>query len=214
MSNVVTLTNLSEVSHAQLLALARQFGTVWLARYVPVMRGAVLVYSRAEEAAQCQAALHGTAVFDNSTLVTASLSTRAVSAQEAADFQLAAPKRVVQLVSPPPSPPDWWNGWNDVEEGPKPPPTLIMHQSPTLAHKPEHSVSQQLRLVAANLFALVEHDRETQGPNKNDDSEDDRPRVPTITIQAPPESLTGIPEGFVVVDDKNTPVAITNNNNK
>lgn len=56
MSNVVTLLGLVEVpphcTPQTVEAMARRFGTVWMVRFIPVLRGALVAFATHEEVRQ------------------------------------------------------------------------------------------------------------------------------------------------------------------
>lgn len=72
--------------------------------------------------------LHGM-VLDDGIVLRAQLGSRNVTEEEVAGFSLAAPRVLVQLVSPPPSPPEWWDGWHETEGKPRSPPELRMDKA-------------------------------------------------------------------------------------
>ncbi len=198
MSNTVSVTSISETDAELLEQAASMFGELWLARYVPVLRGAIVILASPEEAAACAAGLHGTRVGES--LVAARVGSRRVTREHVAEFGLAPPKRVVQLVSPPPSPPEWWSGWND-EEGPmRPPPELVVDPAELLPAERSESRVRELNILAVDLYEAVK----TKLPQAvaEGDAAAAGERVPLLTIEAPPESVTNIPEGFVLVERK------------
>lgn len=57
MSNIVTLSNILEAPGAsieELSELASKFGELWLARFVPVLRGAILIFATHDDAVAAQ----------------------------------------------------------------------------------------------------------------------------------------------------------------
>lgn len=187
-SNVVVLNGLTECAPARtperLEALATMYGPVWLVRFVPVLRGALIIYADPAHAATAATALHGLALEDG-TLLRAALSERApVTQDEVAGFSLVPPRRLVQLVSPPPSPPDWWDGWNDVEGPPKPAPELWVR---------EQSARHSLGIRACDVYEAVAAQR---GEGAAVEPDNGRVRPPRLTIEAPPGAV--VPEGFVL----------------
>jgi hypothetical protein len=128
-------------------------------------------------------------------LCCAKLGSRLVSEEQVKEFGLAPPKRMVQLVSPPPSPPEWWAGWNDVEEGPKSPPELVIDPSDLLPAEKSVSRVRELNILAVDLYEAVSN--RLQGEEASAPS-----GAPRLTIEAPPESINNIPEGFVLVPKK------------
>ncbi len=198
MSNTVSVTCISEADAVLLESVCAQFGTVWLARYVPVFRGAIVIFARHEEAAACVAGLHGTLMGES--VVAASLGTRVVTQDGVAEFGLAPPKRMIQLVSPPPSPPEWWAGWNDEEGAPKPPPELLVDPADLLPAERSESRVRELNILAVDLYAAVK----AAAPADQQQVPAGGVRVPTLTIEAPPESITNLPEGFVLVERRQT----------
>ncbi len=194
-ANVVTLTGLverPECSVETLTALAARHGTVWLVRFVPVLRGALIVFATADEARVAVQALHGHMLSDGVTMLRAQQGVRGVTRDDVERYSLVPPKQLIQLVSPPPSPPEWWAGWHEHEEGPKPPPELLMDRE---------AEQHELRMVGDNVFEAVallhqqKRQEELQQQQQLHDH-DDVVRPPTITIQAPRGSV--VPEGFVV----------------
>ena len=201
MSNTVSVTSISEMDAELLEQAASKFGTVWLARFVPVLRGAIVILSSHEEAAACAAGLHGTYIGES--LVAATVGSRVVTQEQVAEFGLAPPKRLVQLVSPPPSPPEWWSGWQE-EEGPiRPPPELLVDPAELLPAERSASRVRELNILAVDLYEAVAS-RLPREQTDEEETEGAAPRVPSLTIEAPPESLTNIPEGFVLVERKKT----------
>jgi hypothetical protein len=198
MSNTVSVTHISEVDAESLEAAACKFGSVWLARFVPVLRGAVVIMASHEEATACAAGLHGTHVGES--LVAATLGRRRVTREQVAEYGLAPPKRVVQLVSPPPSPPEWWSGWNEEEAPIRPPPELLVDPAELLPAEGSESRTRELNVLAVDLYQAV---RAKLPPA--DDAGGGLGRAPSLTIEAPPESLTNIPEGFTLVERKRSP---------
>ncbi len=118
-----------------------------------------------------------------------------VSADQVKEFGLAPPKRMVQLVSPPPSPPEWWTGWNDEEEGPKPAPELLVDPAELLPAEKSASRVRELNILAVDLYEAVQS-------KLGDESQSLPSGAPRLTIEAPPESINNIPEGFVLVPKK------------
>jgi hypothetical protein len=192
-SNTVSVINISETDAEQLESVCTKFGTVWLARFVPVFRGAIVIMSSCEEAAACVAGLHGMLVGESSCC--ASIGARVVSFEQVAEFGLAPPKRMIQLVSPPPSPPEWWTGWSDMEGGPKNPPELVVDPTDLLPAEKSASRVRELNILGVDLYEAVQSrlgDKEQQAGSG----------APRLTIEAPPESINNIPEGFMLVQKK------------
>ena len=197
MSNTVSITGVGAADECVVIALAQEGQeekrTLWLGRYIAALRGMVLIFSTPEEANLAQEALHGK-VLDSGCIVAASIGRKLVAFEEIAAWELAAPKRVIQLISPPSSPPEWWAGWNDVEGDPNSPPELLVNVEQEETLRNSNSRVRELNILKTNMYAAVENlTMEESGAN-------DRP--PRVTIEAPPESITGLPEGFILVEDK------------
>ena len=58
-SNTVSVTHISESDSELLESFCQKFGAVWLARFVPVFHGAIVIMSTVEEAHACVAGLQG-----------------------------------------------------------------------------------------------------------------------------------------------------------
>jgi hypothetical protein len=58
-SNTVSVTHISEVDSELLEHVCSKFGSVWLARYVAVLRGAIVIMATPEEASACADGLNG-----------------------------------------------------------------------------------------------------------------------------------------------------------
>ena len=103
----------------------------------------------------------------------------------------------MQLVSPPPSPPETWAGWQEAEDGPKPPPELLVDARTELAISDSGLRRRELAILATDLYAAV---AATAAQEEN--ANVGEVRIPRVTIEAPPESITGLPEGFVLKEKK------------
>lgn len=190
-ANVVTLLGLVESAHCNvdtLTALAAAHGTVWMVRFVPVLRGALVVLATPEEARAAAQALQGH-VLPDGTMLRAEQGDRSVTPDEVERYSLAAPKQLIQLVSPPSSPPEWWDGWHEHEEGPKSPPELLVDRE---------ADQHELRLVGPNLFEAIAVLQRQQIGDRDGDESGAVVRPPLITIQAPHGSV--VPEGFALRD--------------
>lgn len=201
-SNVVTLYGIVErpdFSRDDLYSLASAWGTVWMVRFVPFLRGALIAYSTPEEAMEAAIRLHGHRVehVDGFTVLRAAVGPRSVSREDCEErFNLSKPKQLIQLVSPPPSPPEWWSGWLEKEEGPKTPPELKLDQE---------STTYTLEMVSHALYDAIA--TSSDGALKDDDNAPVRP--PTITLQTPVG--TSVPQGFLLRSDS-LPKNITEQN--
>jgi hypothetical protein len=173
-SNVVTLYGVVEEEGCTvdyLIRLAGRYGTLWMVRFVPVLQGALLAFSTAEEASNAALHLHGV-VLPNHKRLRAGIGRKSVTLEEVAGYNLAAPKRLIQLVSPPPSPPEWWDGWHEHEEGPKTPPELQLDETAT---------RYRLEMVShALLGAQPMHERDVE------QGDEAAARPPVVTLEAPP----------------------------
>jgi len=101
------------------------------------------------------------------------------------DWKLSVPKKTVQLISPPPSPPETWKGWEKEESPPPSPPRLEMDPNETVDAK-----TLELRLLHAKVYSALEKVEQEQC------AQDMQNAPPTITIQAPPDSKNHVPQGF------------------
>ena len=181
MSNTVSVTQVSEEDATSVAGAASQLGEMWLARYIKPLRGMVIIYATPADAEAAQARLHGLMV--GNAPIAASMGRKLVPREEVDNYNMTAPKRVVQLISPPPSPPEWWAGWKEEEEGPKTPPELMVEQEEL---RNSDVRKRELNILATNLFEAVQQESEKLPES----------RVPRLTIECPPESITGLPEGF------------------
>ena len=136
------------------------------------------------------------------TLLCSALGARVVKKSEIEDYSLAAPKRIVQLISPPPSPPETWKGWDQEEDKPKSPPELVVSQDDLmLSPSPSDSRVRELNILATDLYSAVQQKLVVE-PNE-EGQEKHGQKAPKLTIEAPPESITGLPEGFVLKMNNN-----------
>lgn len=211
-SNTVSISCIeeSEVCSVEAITrLASQYGTVWLVRFVPVLRAAVVIMSSCQEAMKCAQHLHATSWMGHLLCVT--LGNRYVPWERVQDFSLSAPRRVIQLVSPPPSPPEWWDGWTKHEEGPKSPPTLLLDDDDedgeeksvkkTLSSSGSPLAPRPLMVLAPDLYKALEG-AAAQVQKWENERKESSDGPPSLTIQAPPEISSGVPQGFVIKKGK------------
>lgn len=198
--NTVSVTHVGAADEEEVGARAANGGrSVWLCRFVAPLGGLVLVLSSEDEARSAAHELHGCRL-RSGRLATARLGRRWVPRDQVDSWALAPPRKVVQLVSPPPSPPETWAGWQEAEDGPKPPPELLVDARTEVALSDSGVRRRELAILATDLYEAV---AATAARDENADAGD--VRVPRVTIEAPPESITGLPEGFVLKEKKEQP---------